>query len=187
MEAARGCEEGVDWLELSERLRPFIARRVPPAEVDDVLQEALLRIYAGRDGLRDEERLVAWAYRIARRAVADQLRRRRDPLALAAPEEAWEPVVGEEVGEELAAFMGAFVEMLPEGMREAVRLSELEGLDQREVAARLGLSLSGAKSRIQRGRLHLRGLIEACCRVTLDARGRVVGCEPHAQQGCACD
>jgi RNA polymerase sigma-70 factor (ECF subfamily) len=58
-------------------------------------------------------------------------------------------------------------------------LTELEGLTQKEAAERLGLSLSGMKSRVQRGRLHLRDALEACCHIALDVRGRVVACEPR--------
>lgn len=48
-----------------------------------------------------------------------------------------------------------------------------------EAAARLGLSTSGMKSRVQRGRSKLEQAILRCCAVALDCRGEVIGCEPH--------
>ena len=60
-----------------------------------------------------------------------------------------------------------------------MRLSEIEGLQQQEVADRLGLSLSGAKSRIQRGRALLKGVLERCCHFEFDRRGNVMGYEPR--------
>ena len=47
---------------------------------------------------------------------------------------------------------------------------ELDGLTQKAAAERVGLSLSGMKSRVQRGRLQLRQMLEACCRIELDGR-----------------
>ena len=67
---------------------------------------------------------------------------------------------------------------LPDSYREAVQLSEVEGLSQREVADRIGLSLSGAKSRIQRGRGMLKDALERCCRFEFDGRGNLMGYDP---------
>jgi len=68
---------------------------------------------------------------------------------------------------------------LPSPYREAITLTELEGRTQREAAQMLGISLSGMKSRVQRGRAKLRGMLEACCKVAVDARGKVIACEPR--------
>ena len=70
------------------------------------------------------------------------------------------------------------VGQLPDGYREAVQLSEIEGLPQQEVADRLGLSLSGAKSRIQRGRAMLKEILDKCCRFEFDRRGNVLEYDP---------
>jgi RNA polymerase sigma-70 factor (ECF subfamily) len=80
---------------------------------------------------------------------------------------------------ELAGYIAAFVAMLPSPYREAVTLTELEGLSQKEAAEMCGVSLSGMKSRVQRGRERLRSLIEECCQIALDARGRVISCVPR--------
>ena len=69
--------------------------------------------------------------------------------------------------------------MLPSPYREALTLTELEGMTQKEAAAMLGTTLSGMKSRVQRGRVYLRKALEDCCHIALDARGRVVTCEPR--------
>ena len=77
----------------------------------------------------------------------------------------------------------------PTPYREALKpLTELEGVTQRTAAEMMGVSLSGMKSRVQRGRERLRGLLEDCCEIALDARGRVIGCEPRAngKQPVAC-
>ena len=78
---------------------------------------------------------------------------------------------------ELATCLRPIVERLPEIYREAVVLADLEGITQREVAGRLGLSVSGAKSRVQRGRQAIKAMLQDCCRIQLDAGGRVTGYE----------
>jgi RNA polymerase sigma-70 factor (ECF subfamily) len=73
--------------------------------------------------------------------------------------------------------------LLPPEHREALELAEIEGLSQQAIAERLGLSLSGAKSRVQRGRAALREVVEACCRVDFDRRGQVLDWE-RREGGC---
>jgi RNA polymerase sigma-70 factor, ECF subfamily len=178
-------EAETGWDGLTRKLRQFVARRVPGSDVDDVLQEALLRIQRGLSGLRDDERFGAWVYRVTRSAVADHLRASARPIESgreAADErlEAQEPDASDELASELLGCLSSFVAELPSPYREAITLTELEGLSQREAASMLGLSVSGMKSRVQRGRERLRETFERCCELTQDARGRVIGCEPRS-------
>ncbi|MFO0745528.1 MAG: sigma-70 family RNA polymerase sigma factor [Myxococcota bacterium] len=189
---------GGSWRDLEARLRPFVARRVPaPADVDDVLQEVALRMQRGLAGLREDERFGPWVYQVARSAIADQRRAAaRHPLAepsesddasagpaaepaTAAVEPGVEPEDDDAVAHEFARYVAPFVAMLPSPYREALTLTELEGLTQKEAAELLGISLSGMKSRVQRGRAKLREALEACCEIALDARGRIVGYSPR--------
>jgi RNA polymerase sigma-70 factor (ECF subfamily) len=176
------CSEGrVSWAELEDRLRPFIQKRVAgEADAEDVLQEVLLRVYRGIGRLEEEERFDAWMYRIARNAITDHLRsRQKHPIAA----DGHEPIAIEEeeadVARDLAQCLSGFVGMLPSPYREAITLTELEGRTQREAAEMLGVSLSGMKSRVQRGRAKLREMLEECCEIALDARGHVVDYEPR--------
>jgi RNA polymerase sigma-70 factor (ECF subfamily) len=178
------CIEGrVPWTELEDRLRPFIQKRVAREhDADDVLQEVLLRIHRGLATLEDEERFDAWMYRVARNAISDHLRsRQKHPLAGDAPEPDADPIDEDDraASRDLSRCISGFVAMLPSPYREAITLTELEGRTQKEAAEMLGISLSGMKSRVQRGRAKLRGLLEECCEVALDARGRVVDYEPR--------
>jgi RNA polymerase sigma-70 factor, ECF subfamily len=174
------------WTTLDGELRPFLARRLrSPADVDDVLQDVFLRIQRGLPRLRDEERFGPWVYQIARNAVAAHRRTAaRHPSTSSEPPEDAAPAPDDDdddgaVARELATTAAAFVAMLPSPYREALTLTELEGLPQKEAAAMLGVSVSAMKSRVQRGRQRLREALEDCCRIALDARGRVIGCEPR--------
>lgn len=80
---------------------------------------------------------------------------------------------------ELTECVAFFVARLPSPYREAITLTELQGMSQREAAEMLGVSLSGVKSRVQRGRQRIRRMFEECCEMSLDARGRVTDCAPR--------
>ena len=171
------------WRSLEARLRPFVARRVRvEADVDDVMQDVFLRMLRGLPHLRGEERFGPWVYQVARSAIAEHGRQAaRHPVVAAAPAEQAVLDEGDDgaVERELATYIAPFVAMLPSPYREALTLTELEGLTQKEAADMLGISLSGMKSRVQRGRQRLREALEACCEIAVDVRGRVVSCEPR--------
>jgi RNA polymerase sigma-70 factor (ECF subfamily) len=174
------------WHDVAAQLRPFLARRVEAAEVDDVLQDVWLRVERGLASLRDEERFTAWLFQIARNAVADHLRARaRQPIAEPV-ESAAEIDDDRDAADALAHCISIFVARLPSPYREAVSLVELEGLSVREAADMVGISVSGMKSRVQRGRAQLRQLFEACCEIALDARGKVIGFTPRRPVCPAC-
>jgi RNA polymerase sigma-70 factor (ECF subfamily) len=167
--------------ELRALLEPFISRRVDPQDVEDVLQNVLLRIQRGLADLRDGDKLVAWSYQIARNAIVDHTRhvtlRRHEVLEAAASSTSSEDHASGAA--ELALIVGHFIAMLPDPDREALQLTELDGMTQAQAAQRVGLSLPGMKSRVQRARTRLRELLEACCDIELDVRGAIVDVEPR--------
>jgi RNA polymerase sigma-70 factor, ECF subfamily len=173
-----------DLRAVAAQIRPFVARRVPSDEVDDVVQEILARVHDNADALDEDANFVAWLHRIARNTIIDhhRHRERRDAKHTAfATEWTDDDTEGEDARASLARFVGAFVGMLPSPYREALQLTELDGCTIREAADREGISLPGMKSRVQRGRRMLREMFEACCEIALDARGRVIDYEPHAR------
>jgi len=189
--------QGPAWNTLAHELRRYIARRVKPDDVDDVLQDTLLRIHRGLDTLHEAQRFGPWVHQVTRTAVVDHLRARGRRGRLGGEDkhlDDLEAPPGEAATTEaealLAGVIVAFVADLPSPYREALTLTELQGLTQRDAAAALGLSVSGMKSRVQRGRAQLRTKLEACCAIETDVRGRVIGCTPRPDgvgpTSCAC-
>ena len=174
------------WNEIESRLRPYVARRVASPDVDDVVQEIFVKIQGGMANLRDGERFGGWVYRIAQNVIADFGRARsRDPLARTTeptkePDSAVESQEDAALQADLGECVALFVARLPSPYREAITLTELEGLTQKDAADMLGISLSGMKSRVQRGREKIRDMFEECCRISVDGRGKVVDCQPRA-------
>jgi RNA polymerase sigma-70 factor (ECF subfamily) len=180
------------WREIEARLRPYVARRVAsPADVDDVVQETFARMHRGLPKLSDSERFGAWIYRIAANAIADHGRARtRHPLLSGGSPPAEAALADGDLQSDaeasLAGCIALFVARLPSPYREAITLTELEGLNQKEAAKMLGISLSGMKSRVQRGRERMRRLFEECCEISLDGRGRVLDFSPRSVEKTAC-
>jgi RNA polymerase sigma-70 factor, ECF subfamily len=185
------------WAEMHERLRAFVARRVPDrAVVDDLAQEILLRLYAHIGRLREQERLDAWAYQVARNVIADYWRdhagRRElpfDPQLHDRPDslpEAENDDDADLLRREIASCLAPMVERLAEPYREAIRLTHLGDRTQVQAAATLGLSVPGMKARVQRGRAQLREVLRSCCRIELDRRGQITELEPRGRRSCAC-
>jgi RNA polymerase sigma-70 factor (ECF subfamily) len=175
--------EGI-WTRFAARLRLFIRGRVgADADAEDVLQDVFVKIQKGLGKLQGKEKLEAWVFQITRNAIADHHRAKRpsEPL-LEDVAEAVEPAAA---GEGLPAALRRMVEMLPERYREAILWTEFEGFTQQEVAVRLGISLSGAKSRVQRGRALLKTMLLECCQFEFDRRGGIMACEPRAKVRCA--
>lgn len=177
---------------LSAQLRRFILRRVSDSQAaEDILQEVFLRIHEHLHTLRDETRLTSWIYQIARHAIIDHYRREKAWVAL--PDGLSEPPDGqastwpthrgeleEQVAEgELAPFLRQMIARLPAKYRRPLVLSELRGFSHREIAAMLGLSVSGVKSRVQRARQQLKALLLDCCRFEFDRWGNLYDCQPR--------
>lgn len=182
-------EAPAPWQEMAARLRPFVARRVPPGELDDVMQDVFVRMQRGLPTLRDEQRFTSWLFQIARNSVADHLRSRaRHPLShdVEAEQPAEPDDDDREAARSLSSCVSMFVAQLDSPYREAVTLVELEGLTAREAADMAGISVSGMKSRVQRGREQLRKLFDACCEIALDARGKVTDFSPRAKPCPSC-
>lgn len=176
------------WTELAERLRRFLRSRVGEADADDLLQEVFLRLHQRVDPIGEIERLDAWLFRVARNVAIDHLRRsgRTSELEVEPSEEP--PVVDEDqAARVLAAWLSTRVAELPAPYREALALTEQQGVSQRDAATTLGLPYSTLKSRVQRGRDLLHADLLRCCDVELDARKRVTDFRPRGECGCAPD
>ncbi|MGQ0552828.1 MAG: sigma-70 family RNA polymerase sigma factor [Planctomycetota bacterium] len=179
--------ESLAWQAHRAELVRFLGRRVrDPALAEDLAHDVLCKAHEQRASLREDRKLRPWLYRIARRVLADHLRSRQAHRATEGlPEDLPAPLPGgkalaggytdaEAASRELATCLRPLIEALPAEARDALTLVELQGLPQRTAASRLGLSLTAAKSRVQRARRLLVGNLLRCCRVEIDRRGGVV-------------
>ena len=170
------------WHDYHLSLLGFIRRRVGAADLaEDLLQDVFVKVHSRLDTLADADRIQNWLYRIARNTIVDYHRTRKSVEPL--PDEVvWQPEREDKEWQELSRCVRPMIELLPEGYREALLLSEIQGLPLKEVAERLKLSLPGAKSRVRRGREKLKKVFLDCCHFEFDCRGKPIDWSP--KNGC---
>ena len=167
-----------------EAIHNFIRARITDAATaDDLTQEVLVKAQRAGSSLKDSAKLEGWMFRIARNMIADHFRNSKKLVIFSSD-------AGSPVGPDIALFtqeqesrkahllrcVRAFAESLPDNYRTALELVDFEGISQVELAKRFGLTVSAAKSRVQRARARLRGLIDDCCEVDTDVYGNFIDC-----------
>ena len=169
------------WHELHTDLGRFIERRVGDSTVaDDILQDVFLKIHARSASLKDEQKLVSWAYQITRNAITDYYRSQRTYVELS---DDWaEDPDEDDLASDFAPCLRPLVDSLPGKYRDALLLTEFQGLSLQDAADELNLSLSGIKSRVQRARELLRGMLLQCCHFEFDRQGRLIDYYPYCSE-----
>ncbi|HEY5858128.1 MAG TPA: sigma-70 family RNA polymerase sigma factor [Aldersonia sp.] len=175
------------WRAFSADLRAFIARRVSrPEDADDILSIVFLRMAKSLDNLRDQDRLLGWMYAITRNAITDYYRsaaHRRELPVDAVPDNlpAGEPNTDavEAVEKELGACLVPMLSGLPAEQAAAVQMVDLDARTHAAAASAAGISVSGMKSRVQRGRATLQARLHACCQISQDRTGHVRDYQPR--------
>ncbi len=169
------------WRTYHKQLLAFIQKRVSdPTMAEDILQEVFIKIHSKIDSLQEERKVKAWLFQITRNAIIDFYRRSKlhskqddqisdledenDPGAL----------------EDIQSCIVPMIKSLPKDYRDALLLSELNGLSQKELSEKLHISYSAAKSRVQRGRSMLKEALSKCCSFEHDSRGRIIDYEKRA-------
>lgn len=185
----RGDATSRIWASFQAGVRRLVLRKVSATDdVDDIVQDIFVRIHTGAEQIRDSEKVESWVFGIARRAIADYYRaeyRKPETETLESGmtgswgDEQRTASVGEHEGdhtvhEEVLSWLEPTIKHLPEKYARAVRLSDIEGRSQKEIASELGLSYTATKSRIQRGRKMVSERIKDCCQVEFGGDGQAV-------------
>lgn len=171
------------WHSFHQPLLRFVRRRVADeAAAEDVLQDVFLKVHFQIGTLHDDAKLESWLYQLTRNTVVDYYRRVRPTAAL--PETLSDATgdIEREVEQSLLPAVRSMIDELPPNYREALLLVEYEGVSQKALAEQLGISISGAKSRVQRARQQLKQRLLDCCHFELDRRNAIISYQPR----CAC-
>ncbi len=170
---------GVDFEErvapLVEPLRRYLARRARPEVVDDVLSETLLVCWRRSAELpAGEADLRAWAYGVARGALANAERSTRRQRRLAARVATVDPPATQEPAAEApdprAEAVGLALDLLSERDGEVLRLWAWEGLEATAIATVLDITPNAAALRLSRARRRLRDAVVGLERDDLRSR-----------------
>jgi len=160
------------WSAHEAELHNWARRRLRnAAEADDLMQDLFLKALRQGERFCSVNNARAWLFEVARNTLADRLRVARDTVEL--PEDLPAPLEDTDTVDSLTACLPRVLSELSPEDREAITLCDLEGMAQAEFAAAKGLSLSAAKSRIQRARQRLKQRMTEGCQVQMDDAGRV--------------
>jgi len=174
------------WKEFHRELKGFIANSIKNShDADDILQDTFLKIIHNPQKISQAENLRQYLYGIVRNAINDYFRKIKTEKNKAQ----WDnPTLSLEDSHLLNTTIAEgcvrpFIGQLPEKYQEALLITEFEDISQKELAQRLKISYSGAKSRVQRGREKLKELLLQCCAYKSDRYGNLYS---ESEKACNC-
>jgi RNA polymerase sigma-70 factor, ECF subfamily len=177
------------WEDIHGRLTGFVSKSINNKDdVSDIVQDTFIKVQTNINSLKNPAKVEGWIFQIARNIINDHYRKLKkshendnipqdvtiDPTAFAE-----EDISIKIQTQDFSEYAGTVISELPEKYRIAVQLSDIEGLSMKEVAEELNISISAAKSRVQRGRKMIKEIILKCCAVNADKYGNIVDFEPH--------
>jgi RNA polymerase sigma-70 factor, ECF subfamily len=169
------------WATLNSKLYSFILGKVNDKSVaEDILHDLYIKIHANIDTLNDDTKIQSWIYQIARNLIIDYYRSnsRQTMVPTQSLVESVDEYPDNNSMEEALEDMIKMMNNLPSGYCEALCLTEIEGMSQKAYAEKIGISYSGAKSRVQRAREMLKDMLMKCCHYEFDRYGTVIGIYP---------
>ena len=161
------------WDEFSVPLKNFIKKRLPQEQdAEDVLQEVFIKIYSNIDKLTDNKKIHSWIYTITRNTIIDYYRKNNNSRTT----ELFEDIEKEDftITNEIVFCLKDMIDRLPEKYKQAILLTEFQNITQKELATKISISLSCAKSRVQRGRKMLKEMLLSCCNFEFDRLGNII-------------
>ncbi len=166
------------WALHEPELRGWARHRLGSAEdAEDLLQDLFLKALRQGERFCTVHNARAWFFEVARNTLADRLRVHRDTLEL--PANLANTVEETDTVDKLTACLPRVLSELADADREAITLCDLQGMPQAEFAQRKGLTLSAAKSRLQRARARMKQQMTLICQVQIDPQGHVLDFVPR--------
>lgn len=165
----------LNWKQVERELKGFVFKRVKDKAVtEDIVHDVFLKVQGKIHQVRETDKVFGWIYQVTRNTIIDHYRKKSRPIE--AKEIDWEsgpPNYNDCVSNAIAEL----IPRLPEKYRVPLELTELQNLSQIEVAEKLGLTYTAAKTRVQRARQKLREKLEEILIVKTDGYGNVILCK----------
>ena len=162
------------WIDLHQELKKFIFQKIRNMDTsEDLLQDVFLKIQLNINTLSDCSKLTSWVYQITRNVIADHFRKTNVEIPIDGLEFA-EQEIEESLYLPLSNCINQKINKLSEKYQHAILLTYFKNISQIAFAEKLNISYSGAKTRVQRGRDKLRGLVADCKNVVIDKKGNLV-------------
>lgn len=161
------------WSNYKNNLQAFLYTKVPNhADVDELLQDILLKTHLKLPQLRDINNVKAWLFKIANHAVADFYRKAAKAKRTELVDIIDEPEYS--IKSDLVKCIEPFLSSMPQDEADLIRAIDLEGRSQKAEAEKAGISYSTYKSRMQKSRENLKSLFDLCCDFETDKFGNLI-------------
>lgn len=174
--------ETLIWNSTEAKLKSFVFKHTKDkATTDDIVQDVFLKVHDKVSQLKESDKLVGWIFQITRNAITDHFRKQAKTIN--SHDVDWE---SEKVSlnDCVHSCLRDMLDTLPTKYKEALELTELQNVSQLDLAERLQISYSGAKSRVQRARQMLKEKMDQAYQIKVDAYGNVLVCENKTTCSC---
>jgi len=161
------------WTEYQSSLKSFLHSKVRnPDDVDDLLQEILIKTYKSLQTVKDSKKIKSWVFQIAHNTIIDFYRHSSKANALTA-DDLWYEQEEPQVTKELSLCVLPFIKALPDEDAELLMAIEIEEMSQKDYADSKNINYSTLKSRVKKSRQKLYSLYSNCCDFSLDNQGNL--------------
>lgn len=165
-----------------QRLLAYVSQRISTtADAEDIVQSIFVKIQQHPPYIDSQPKLEGWLLQVTKNTLIDYWRKQKNTVSLSDEHD----VAAEEDNSteenpwlNLSCCLLAMIQDLPEKYRQAVELADLQEIKHKDIAMMMGISESGVKSRVKRGREKLHDLLVSCCSVDCQCR------EKTTEQGC---
>lgn len=173
------------WTEFHDKLLAFIKSKVnDPFNAEDILQDVFVKILSRLGTFEERGKMEIWVYQITRNTIIDYYRSNKKEHIL--PDDLTTSKIDaiEKMKGELASCLIPMINQLPDKYRMIIQLSEIDGETQKEISIQENLTLSGAKSRVQRGRILLKKVFQRSCQLEINNRNQIIDIYPKKENCC---
>ncbi|MEO1213165.1 MAG: sigma-70 family RNA polymerase sigma factor [Bacteroidota bacterium] len=159
------------WNNYGNELYFFILKKVKNKnEANDIFQNTFLKIHKNLSKLKDEKKVKAWIYQIARNEIAD--------FFYAETPQVYKSNIFKEIPDQEYQVVCCFdklINELPDNYKEVIEMVYIKGYKQKDVARQLEISLENTKARIRRAKDRLKKEFRECCKYELNKEGKLIG------------
>jgi len=163
------------YKDLRNQLKIFINSKVRDEELaKDILHDTFRKVHENLNTLKDNEKIVSWIYQIARNSINDYFRKEKNTVLMTDSKDFPDVTVSDKIEEQMQTAVKNMIDCMPSEYHDVLLMTEYQGLTQKELAQKLGISVPGAKSRVQRARKKLKQMLFDCCHFEFDKFGTVI-------------
>lgn len=176
------------WNNFDTQLHALICKKTKHQDhCHDILQDVYIKMIGNIDKIAKAKNVKAYLLKMADNAVTDHYRKKTNKPNSGISEDilVLDETEPNDTSLQLAdCCLRPMIESLEPIYREALIMTELEGLSHQQFAEKKGISYSNAKSRVQRARQKLKEIILDCCTYEFDKYGNIISSQKNSEKCC---